>query len=160
MSKQPTRKQITNATLEALKPTPRQIEVAIQSLINRIEPAANQIKKLEEDLADSMKALESLIEAYQLLTAKMPPNLPKSYKETFLHLTPSTKIGDAMQLILFGMNEPLSKNEIIEKLRQYNIRLSMKHPRVVLNTALKNDKQNRFKVSEDGMVSLRKENEK
>jgi len=135
--------------------TAQQIEKAIESLVNKITPDTKKIAELNEKILDSMKALASLTDAYEELTGRIPPNLPMGLQKTALsEINPSSKIGDALYAILKASPAPLDKNDIIEKLRMANIRISMKNPRNVLNTAIKNDRQKRFEILDDGRVDL------
>ncbi|MGD1045923.1 MAG: hypothetical protein ABR936_11450 [Bacteroidota bacterium] len=142
-------------------PTPQQIELAIQSLTNQVVPEYKKAVEAWKLIGDKIAAIQSLEAAYKSLTGKNSPfqdipNLPE-VPRFFLN---NESIGDALVQLLEVSGKPLTKNEILEKLRAGHAKISLKSPRVVLNTAIKRDKQNRFKVSEDGMVSLRKEDEK
>lgn len=136
-------------------PTAQQIEKAIKTLVAEVEPAYKKISELLERNANSINAIESLAEAYEAITGKRPPNLTPDIERTlFGAIHPSSKIGDAVYSILKASPAPLEKNDIIERLRSANIRISLKSPRNVLNTAIKTDKQKRFEVLDDGRVDL------
>jgi hypothetical protein len=135
-------------------PTPKQIEAAIEALISQTEPLWNDVGRLQKRLQDNLSAIQSMIAAYKSLTGKLPKyNFPQ-LKELNPLITPNTKITDAIYSILKVAGEPKTKSEIIDKLRESGVKISLKTPRVVLNTAIKNDKGKRFKVLEDGRVDL------
>jgi hypothetical protein len=136
-------------------PSAQQIEKAIKILVSEVEPAYKKISELLEKNVNSINAIESLAEAYEDITGKRPPNLPADIERVlFATIHPSSKIGDAVYSILKTSPAPLDKNDIIERLRAANIRISLKSPRTVLNTAIKTDKQKRFEVLDDGRVDL------
>ena len=135
-------------------PTVQQIEKAIKTLVSEVEPAHKKINELMEIFSNKVDAIESLAKAYENLTGKRPPNLPPNIGGILTSIHPSSKIGDALYSILKASPAPLEKEDIIERLRAANIRISLKSPRNVLNTAIKTDKQKRFEVLDDGRVDL------
>jgi hypothetical protein len=70
-------------------------------------------------------------------------------------LNENTQLGDAIETIL-RVKGPLFRKEIIDWLRRYRVRISLKAPQQVLANAIKKDKKRRFETLEDGRVALKK----
>lgn len=71
-------------------------------------------------------------------------------------LNPHFTIGDAIERILKECR-PLTRAEILAKLKQAKVPISETNARIVVFNAVTRDKKNRFIILENGKVTLRKE---
>ncbi len=142
-------------------PTAKQIESAINSLISDSKPLWEELAGLSKKFADvsrllneNLRATEALLKVYNSITGKrLNVTIPKAPALDPM-ITGTTKIGDAIERIILMAGAPITKDKIIERLREGGVRLSLKYPKAVLNTALKGDKEKRFKIREDGLIDL------
>jgi len=114
-----------------------------------------EIRKLQARKAVLLSQLDGLLKTFDLLKQRpddliIPVELRSNRKVT---------IGDFIEGILQEYGE-LTRAEIEVYLRQRNVGMNLKNARIIIATAIKRDGKERFKVLENGKVTLRKENEK
>jgi hypothetical protein len=125
------------------------------------EQISFELRKLNDDLskaqrrkAELLSQLDGLLKTFDLLKQRpadliIPPELRPNRKVT---------IGDFIEGILQEYGE-LTRAEIEVYLRQRNVGMNLTNARIIIATAIKRDARQRFRVLENGKVTLRKENE-
>lgn len=117
-----------------------------------------EIRELQRQKGETLARLGALLGIYKYLKEKYPSmslptiNIPPELR---FNLGVNTKIGDAVEIVL-SERGALTQREIIELLREANVRLSLKHPHIVLANTMKRDKAKRFKKLKDGRITLAK----
>ena len=135
-------------------------DIPIKQDIEEIAILTEEIQRLQEKKQFLLNAATSLIEARNNLRKRFPHAEFEDLRvPAELRLMPDTKIGDAAEAILVERGS-MTRKELLEVLRRAGIPLSAGNGRVVLFNALTRDKKNRFAVSKDGRVALRKESKK
>lgn len=144
-----TTKQTTQKFIEGL-------EAQVRDTIAKLEKVLEQKARLD-DLEhvyragiDTYSKTISRMKKDQKLMASMPP-----IQEVKHTSGPNAKIGDAMEAVLKDAG-PLVTRDLIDRLRQRNIRLSEKYPRVVITMTIKQDKAKRFNRLADKRIALRR----
>jgi len=152
----------------SVEPKTKDLERAIDSLINQREVLAKErdslhrrLVKVNTQMAELAQMISRLMISFRMLhgvlpTRYNPPSMPIFPRPP---LGPNAKIGDAIEAILKEAKRPLTKDEIVDKLREYGVGISLNNPKIVLAIAIKRDKNKRFKVGA-GKVSFTPEWEK
>jgi len=139
---------------------PKDLDRAIDALLSKRSALVDERDALHQKLTQinsKIAELNGIIRALSLSfrarpTAKYKPSVP--IFPDVSAVGPNAKIGDAMEAILTEAKKPLPKDEIIEKLRENGVGISLNNPKIVLAIVIKRDKKKRFVASKDGRVAL------
>ena len=135
----------------------KEIKQTAKKLVAQWERISEKQRTLDEEERDILGKLKSLKAMYELLTGKeLHLRLPHfaTPVEPMPTEGPNAKLADAIEAVLVAEKKPLRRREIIDRLRQKNVRLSLKNPRNVVAGAISRDKRNRFVSLKDGRVTL------
>jgi hypothetical protein len=119
-----------------------------------------EMMPLQEKRRELVKDIRKILRNRKNITDYVKTGLPKielfdEYlkRQEVQPLNPSMKLGDAIEAII-KTDGPQFQKDIINKIRNAEIRLSEKNPYPVIYAAVYRDKEKRFKILPDGRVDL------
>lgn len=117
-----------------------------------LRQANYELEQAQWRKARAVERLDGMVKTFDAL-GERPKDL---FIPPELRFKQGTTIGNAMQTILRERG-PLPRNELMKILLDGHVITNRKNARVLLANAIKRDGRNRFSVTQDGRVELRKE---